>query len=390
MASRKKPAAAPESAAQPAAAAASAPAPERQLLNLFDYEALARERMAPASWEYVSGAAADEITLRWNREAFDRVALAPRVLTDVSKLDTRVTLFGHELAFPILLAPCGFQRLVHPEGEVATARGAGAAQALLVMSSAATTAVEDIAKAATGPLWFQLYVQRDRGFTRELVGRAEQAGAKALVLTVDTPVIGARNREARSGFCLPPGMELPNLKGAYGKENATPHRSLGDGIYSEALDPALTWKDLDWLLKLAKAPVLLKGILSPGDAERAAGAGAAGIIVSNHGGRNLDTAPASLDALPRVVERAGDEMAVLMDGGIRRGTDVLKALALGARAVLIGRPYLYGLGVAGAEGVTRVVNLLRQEFEMAMALTGRTRLKEIDRSVLWKAAPAEE
>jgi 4-hydroxymandelate oxidase len=282
----------------------------RQLLNLADYEARARERMAPASWEYVSGAAADEITLRWNREAFDRVALMPRVLVDVSRLDTRVTLLGHELPFPILLAPTGFQRLVHREGEVGVARGAGTARALLVMSSAASTAVEDIAKAASGPLWFQLYVQRDRGFTRELVARAQQAGAQALVLSVDTPVIGARNREARSGFCLPPGMELPNLKGAYGKENATPHRSLGDGIYSEALDPTLTWKDLDWLLGVTKAPVLVKGILSPGDAERAAGAGVAGIIVSNHGGRNLDTTPASLDALPRVVERAGDEMVV--------------------------------------------------------------------------------
>jgi len=346
--------------------------------------------MAPAAREYVTGAAADEITLRWNREAFERVALLPRVLMDVSKLDTRVTLLHQELPYPILLAPCGFQRAMHPEGEVATARGAGAAKALLVMSSAATTSVEEIAKAATGPLWFQLYVQRDRGFTRELVARAEQAGARALVLTVDTPVIGARNREARSGFCLPPGMELPNLKGSYGKNNATPHRSLGDGIYSEALDPTLTWKDLDWLLGVAKAPVLLKGILAPGDAERAAGAGVAGVIVSNHGGRNLDTAAATLDVLPQVVKRVGEQMPVLVDGGIRRGTDVLKALALGARAVLIGRPYLYGLGVAGAEGVTRVLNILRQEFEMAMALTGRTRIKEIDRSLLWKSSPVEE
>lgn len=358
----------------------------RQLLNLADYEARARERMAPASYEYVSGAAADEITLRWNREAFDRVALLPRVLVDVSKLDTRVTLLGHELPFPILLAPTGFQRLVHREGEVGVARGAGAARALLVMSSAATTAVEHIAKAASGPLWFQLYVQRDRGFTRELVARAQQAGAQALVLSVDTPVIGVRNREARSGFRLPPGMDLPNLRGAYDKKDSTPHHSMGDGIYSAALDPTVTWKELEWLLKVAKVPVVVKGILNPEDAERAAKAGAAGIIVSNHGGRNLDTAPASLDALPRVVERAGDRMAVLMDGGVRRGTDVLKALALGARAVLIGRPYLYGLGVAGAEGVSRVVNLLRQEFEMAMALTGRTRLQEIDGSVLWQGS----
>jgi 4-hydroxymandelate oxidase len=374
----------PEPPRNPAEAIASAAAPARQLLNLFDYEAEARERMAPTAWEYVSGAAADEITLRWNREAFDRLALAPKVLVDVSKLDTRVTLLGHELPFPILLAPCGFQRLVHPEGEEGVARGAGAAGALLVMSSAATTAVEDIAKAASGPLWFQLYVQRDRGFTQELVARAVAAGAQALVLTVDTPVIGARNREARSGFSLPPGMELPNLKGSYGKDNTTPHRSLGDGIYSEALDPTLTWKDLDWLLKVAQAPVVLKGILAPGDGERAAGAGVAGIIVSNHGGRNLDTAAATLEVLPQVVKRVGEQLPVLVDGGIRRGTDVLKALALGARAVLIGRPYLYGLGVAGAEGVTRVVKLLRQEFEMAMALAGRTRLREIDRSALWK------
>jgi 4-hydroxymandelate oxidase len=385
----KKPKTMAEPSGKPAAVA-SAPSADRQLLNLADYEALARERMQPAAYEYVSGAAADEITLRWNREAYDRVELMPRVLMDVSKLDTRVSLLNHELPFPILLAPCGFQRLVHPEGEEAVARGAGAAQALLVMSSAATTAVEDITKAATGPLWFQLYVQRDRGFTRELVKRAEQAGAKALVLTVDTPVIGPRNREARSGFSLPPGMELPNLKGAYAKENATPHRSMGDGIYSEALDPTLTWKDLDWLLSVAKVPVVLKGILAPGDAERAAGAGVAGVIVSNHGGRNLDTAAATLDVLPQVVKRVGEQLPVLVDGGIRRGTDVLKALALGARAVLIGRPYLYGLGVAGAEGVTRVVNILRQEFEMAMALTGRTRLREIDRSLLWKSSPVEE
>jgi len=385
----KKPKTVVEPSGKPAAVA-SAPSAERQLLNLADYEAVARERMAPPSWEYVSGAAADEITLRWNREAFDRVELMPRVLMDVSKLDTRLTLLDQELPFPILLAPTGFQRLVHPDGEIAAVQGAGAAKAVLVMSSAATTSVEEMAKAATGPLWFQLYVQRDRGFTRDLVQRAEQAGARALVLTVDTPVIGPRNREARSGFSLPPGMELPNLKGAYGKENATPHRSMGDGIYSEALDPTLTWKDLDWLLKVAKAPVLLKGILAPGDAERAAGAGVAGVIVSNHGGRNLDTAAATLDVLPQVVKRVGEQLPVLVDGGIRRGTDVLKALALGAKAVLIGRPYLYGLGVAGAQGVTRVVEILRQEFEMAMALTGRTRLKEIDRSLLWKATPSEE
>jgi 4-hydroxymandelate oxidase len=360
------------------------------LLNLFDFERAAGACMTPEVQAYIAGGAADEITLRWNREALDRIALRPRVLVDVSKIDTRLKLLGEDLPHPILLAPAASHRIVHAEGELATARGAAAAQAVLIVSSAATTSFEDIARvarppsAAAVPLWFQLYAQKDRGFTRALVERVVAHGCRALCLTVDTPVIGIRDREVRGGFALPPGLEHPNLKGSFPAGLRAEHRPTDPmGIYSPALDASLTWKDLGWLNSLAKVPLLVKGVLDPEDAARAVAEGADGIIVSNHGGRNLDTALATADALPEIVEKVGGHIPVLVDGGIRRGTDVLKLLALGASAVLIGRPYLYGLAVGGAEGVARVVQLLRRELEMAMALTGRTSLGAIDRTVLF-------
>jgi 4-hydroxymandelate oxidase len=337
------------------------------------------------AWEYISGGAGDEVTLRWNRESYDRVKLRPRILVDVSRLDTRIKLFGRELPHPILLAPAAYQRMIHSEGELATAKGAGATGTTMVVSTMATTSVEEIASAATRPLWFQLYVQPDRTFTRDLVQRAEAAGCRALVVTVDTPVVGLRNREMRIKFTLPPGMDRPNLKGL--KTSSTSHLPPENEIYSAVLDPKLTWKEIETLRSYACVPVLLKGVLNPDDAERAVQSGVAGIIVSNHGARNLDTLPATIDVLPEVAARVAGRFPVLVDGGIRRGTDVLKALALGANAVLIGRPYLYGLGVAGAEGVARVISILRREFEMAMALTGRTNIAGIDPSVLWSDGP---
>ena len=347
---------------------------------LADFEPLAKAKMPTMGWEYINGGAADELTLRWNKEAFQRIRLKPHVLVDVSKLDTRVTLFGKDHAFPILLAPTAAQKLTHPEGELATARGAGAAGAATVLSSFSNTSLEDVAAVAKTPLWFQLYAQTDHGFTRDLVQRAEAAGYQALCLTVDTPIAGARNRETRANVKL---SALPNLKGlkGFGSEGTVRTGSLD--IFSSVLDAALSWKDVEWLRSFAKIPLLVKGVLNPDDADRAVKAGVAGIMVSNHGGRNLDTVPATIDALPQVAEKVAGRVPVLVDGGIRRGTDVLKGLALGANAVLIGRPYLYGLGAEGEAGVAKVVGILQREFAMAMVLTGRTNIASIDRSVIW-------
>ena len=354
-------------------------------VSLSDFESLARERVPRMAFEYISGGAADEITLRWNRESFDRIRLRPKILVDVSNLDTRLTLFGQELPFPILLAPTAYHRLVHPEGEIATVRGAALAGATLIASMLATTTIEEMAKAATRPLWFQTYILKDRGFTRDLVQRAEDAGCKAICVTVDSPVVGARNRDQRANFALPPEMGRANLKGLM-RPGGNLRPPEGD-IYTPILDASLTWKEIDWLRSFARVPTLLKGVLNPDDAEQAVKVGASGIIVSNHGARNLDTVPATIDILSEVTERVAGRIPVLMDSGVRRGTDVLKALALGATAVLIGRPYLYGLGVAGQEGVRRVVNILQTEFRIAMALAGRPSLRSIDRSTLWLNRP---
>lgn len=332
---------------------------------LSDFEPLAKAKMQSMAWEFLNAGAGDEITVQWNKEAYRRIRLKPRVLVDVSQVDTRVTLFGQEHAFPILLAPVAAQKLVHPDGELGAARGAAAAHAVMVLSSYSSTSLEDIAAAAKIPLWLQFYAQTDHGATRELVQRAQAAGYRALCMTVDMPVSGARNREARAKVKLPP----------------LPAGSLN--ILGSKLDPAVSWKDVEWLGLITKIPLLLKGVLNPDDADRAVKSGVAGIIVSNHGGRNFDTVPATIDALPLVVEKVASRVPVLVDGGIRRGTDVLKALAFGANAVLIGRPYLYGLGAEGEAGVTKVLNILQHEFRVAMALTGRTNVANIDRSAIW-------
>jgi 4-hydroxymandelate oxidase len=351
------------------------------VLTLADYEPLAKRRMSHMAYEYVVGGGGDEITLRENHLAFDRIRLQPRILHDVSSLDLRLTLFGQPLEHPILLAPTAYHRIVHPEGELGTVQGAVAARTTLVASSFATTSIEDMGAAAKGgSLWFQLYVNRDRGFTRDLVQRAESAGCRALCVTVDSPTTAFRYREARVRFALPPGIERSNLKSLA----ASPvHRTTEGSIYNAVLDPTLTWQDIEWLRGLSRLPVLIKGVLNPDDAAKGADAGV-GIIVSNHGSRNLDTLPATIDALPRVADAVKGRVPILMDGGVRRGTDVLKALGSGAAAVLIGRPYLYGLAVDGASGVTRVVQILRRELELAMAMTGRRSLAEIDRTVVWR------
>jgi 4-hydroxymandelate oxidase len=337
-----------------------------EFINLFDFEKMAEEKMTKMVYGYVAGGAADEITLRWNRQAFDALKINPHVLNDVSKLDTTVTLFGQKLSYPVLIAPTAFHKMMHPEGELATAKGAGKAKTIYVVSSFTTTALEEIKTVATEPLWFQLYVRDDKVFTKNLVQKAESLGCKALCITVDTPVGGPRNREARVKFDLPDGLHAPYTNGSFDQKLP------------------LTWKEMEWLISFAKVPVLLKGILNADDAETAIKIGASGIIVSNHGGRNLDTAPATIEALPRIAERVNKRIPILMDGGIRRGTDILKAIAYGAKAVLVGRPICYGLASAGAEGVAKTLEILKTEFEMAMALTGRSTIARIDRALIWK------
>ena len=349
-------------------------------VNLHEYEPLARARLSDMAWDYLAGGSGDERTLAWNRERLDAVRLWPRVLRDVSRIDTRVSLLGTDLAHPVLLAPTGFQRLFHPEGELATARGAAAAGALYVLSTAATTSLEDIAAVASGPLWFQMYVQRDRGFTREIVRRAEAAGCRALVLTVDTPVLGARDRDHRNRLELPPGLELANLRGLAAREAGGP--TFVHGTANPFLDPSLTWDALSWLVGETRMPVIVKGVLRADDAVRAVERGVAAIAVSNHGGRNLDTVPAAVDALPAIARAVAGRVPLLMDGGVRRGVDVVKALALGASAVMIGRPYLWALATAGAEGVERAVRMLVDELEMAMAQCGAASLAEISRDLV--------
>lgn len=359
----------------------SPPAPAAPV-DVADYGRLAPSRMSTMAWEYVSGGAADEVTLGWNEEAYRKIRLRPDFLVDVSKIDTRVTLFGQEMPFPLLLAPAAYQKLLHPDGELATVKGAGLAGATMVLSTTSTVSIEDTAGAASQPLWFQLYVQPDREITRSLVQRAEAAGCRALVITIDSPVLGPRYRETRSKFTLPAGLERANLRGLKSATGA--QRASGGTIYSAVQDPTVTWKDLEWLRSLTSMPVLLKGIMNPDDAARAVAAGVQGIIVSNHGARNVDTVPAAIEVLPSVAGRVAGRIPVLVDGGVRRGTDILKAVALGATAVLIGRPYLYGLAVGGAEGVAHVINILRRELEMAMASTGRPALAAINSSVIWR------
>lgn len=356
------------------------PALPAGVVTLSDHEQHAHGVMDDATWAYLFGAAADELTFARNIDAWQALELLPRVLKPLAGGHTRVELLGRTLTHPILVAPMAYQRLAHPDGEHATALAAAAQGAGLVFSTQASAPLDEIAtaflpQAGRGPLWFQLYLQPDRGFTEELVKRAESAGYEALVLTVDAPVQGARDRERRAGFRLPADLSAVNLAGL----RNPPPRALEAGqsaLFDDLLTHAPGWDDVAWLRSITRLPVLLKGILHPHDARQAITCGAAGLIVSNHGGRTLDTAIATAAALPLVAQAVQGDVPVLVDGGIRRGTDVLKAIGLGAQAVLVGRPVLHGLANAGATGVAHVLRLLRDELEIAMALTGCRTLAE--------------
>jgi len=354
--------------------------------NLLELEDMARAKVPRAIFDYIAGGAEDEVTLRRNREAFGRWALRPRVLRDVRKRDTKTVLLGERVSMPVCVAPTSFHALVHPEGEVATARGSAAAETILIASTVSTKPLEEIAAAADAPRWFQLYVYKDRAVTEELVNRAVKAGYKALCLTADTPVLGRRERDERNAFTLPPGFGIANLKPA--GLDGMPEVEQGSAFaqyVTDLLDSSLTWDDVDWLKSISPLPLVVKGIMTAEDAVLAVDHGIAGIVVSNHGGRQLDSTLGSLDALPEVVAAVRGRIEVYLDGGIRRGTDVLKALALGAKAVFVGRPVLWGLALGGADGVRAVLDELRTELDTAMALAGCATLKDIESSLVLRA-----
>ncbi|WP_033213448.1 alpha-hydroxy acid oxidase [Kitasatospora phosalacinea] len=357
-------------------------------LELPDFERAARARLPAGTWDFAQGGSGAERTLAANRAQFAHCRLRPRILVDVSATDQRLTLLGSPLSTPVGIAPMAYHQLFHPEGETATARAAGRAGALMVAGIFASRTLESIAEAATGPLWLQLYWLRRRDALAAVVERAEAAGYRALVLTVDAPRIGRRLRDARNGFAIPAHVRAVNLDPAL---MAASHRadegSSGPADHArEQFDPTLTWADLAWLRERSSLPIVLKGILTAEDTRLAAEHGVDAVVVSNHGGRQLDGALATLAALPEVAAAAPPNLPVLLDGGVRTGTDVALAIALGARAVLIGRPVLWGLAVDGEDGVARVLDLLKAELDDTMALLGRPRLADLDRTAV-AAAP---
>ncbi|MEX1022919.1 MAG: alpha-hydroxy acid oxidase [Dehalococcoidia bacterium] len=347
-------------------------------INLAEFEALARERLSPLAWDYYASGALDEITLRDNREAFERLAIRYHVLAGTAERDLSTQVLGQTHDLPLLIAPTAFARLAHDGGESAVARAAAAEGVTQVLSTLSTISLEDVAKAAPGgSRWFQLYVFKDRGLTADLVRRAEASGYEAIVMTVDAPLLGRRERDARNRFALPEGLSAANLAANLGRVASDGTDSGLFQFFASVLDPGLTWDDVEWLASLTTLPILVKGVVRGDDAERAVERGVGGVIVSNHGGRQLDTAVSSIDALPEVAEAVDGRAAVLLDGGVRRGTDIVKALALGASAVLIGRPVLWGLAVDGEDGVRRVLQILREEFDLAMALCGASNVGEL-------------
>lgn len=350
--------------------------------RLIDLKELARGRMESGAFDYYAGAAEDERTLAANRADFDRVEFRPRVLVDVSEIDTSIDLLGIRLPSPICIAPTAFQKLAHSDGEIATAAAAARRGHLMLASTMATTTVEDIAKQA-GPLWLQLYVFKDRAISERLVRRAEAAGCTGICLTVDTPIQGKRERDARNRFRLPDGLSVANFEGSIqGDLIGTGGGSALDNFIHSQFDPSISWKDVAWLRSLTELPLILKGVAHPEDARIAVEEGVHGIVVSNHGGRQLDGAQSTIAALPDVVGAVQGRLPVLIDGGIRRGRHAAAALALGASAVLLGRPILWGLAAAGRAGVGHVLDVMDDELRRTMGLLGVTRVSDLSPDVL--------
>jgi 4-hydroxymandelate oxidase len=350
--------------------------------NVADYERMARESLSAGAYGYFAGGSGDEQTLRENVAAYSRWRLRPRALVDVSDPTTATSVLGTEISMPLLVAPVAFQRMAHPDGEPGMARAAAAAGTIMVLSTLATATPAEVALAAPdAPRWFQLYCFRDRGVTRALIDQAEEAGCTAIALTVDAPRLGRRERDLRTGFVIPADVTVPSFAAAAGRATAgTPADMFA------LMDPSVGWDDLEELASGSSLPIVVKGILTAEDAALACEHGAAGVVVSNHGGRQLDGAAATIEALPEVVDAVEGRLEVLIDGGIRRGADVVKALALGARAVLAGRAPLWGLAARGEQGAREVLELLREEIELTQVLVGCASPADVGRAHVARAA----
>lgn len=375
----------------------------QSLASIEDVRLAARARLPRMVFDFIEGGAEDEVTVAANRSGFSDLHLRPRVLTGTGTRDLATTVVGQRIAMPAIMSPAGLLRLAHADGEVAAARAAERAGTVFTLSTGSSCTIEEVAEASQGPRWFQLYLWRDREVVGGLIERARRAGYTALVLTVDVPVVGQRERDLRNGMTLPPRPTMRNvidivrrphwvsgyLRGAPLTFANFTEIGLGDSasalgafVNREMIDAGQSWADLEWLRTQWDGPLLIKGIVAPEDAHRAVDLGADGIIVSNHGGRQLDAMVGAVAALPDIVDAVGDRVDIILDGGIRRGTDIVKALALGARAVMIGRPYVYGLGAAGATGALRVMDILREELDRALTLVGCARAADLDGSYL--------
>lgn len=350
-------------------------------VKLDDFEPVAQAILPKAIFDYIAGGSEDEATLRGNREAFARYRFRFKVLASADKPDLASELIGHRFRMPVHLAPTAIHTMAHPEGEAASYQAASDAGVAFCLSTLSSRSIEEVAAAATGVRWFQLYMHPERAISASFVERAVDAGYGAILLTVDLPLAGRRERDIRNEFSLPDGVSYANLGGRRRRSTTAGLDPFAQDVNAQT-HPGLSWSDLEWLVNKSSLPVIVKGIVRADDAVHAVEAGARGILVSNHGGRQLDYAVASLEALPEVVEAVGNRVPVLMDGGVRRGTDVLKALCLGASGVLIGRPYLYALAVGGADGVRTMLTMLRDEIEVSMTLLGVKALGELSRDLL--------
>ncbi|KAL4625293.1 hypothetical protein ACB092_05G015200 [Castanea dentata] len=368
-------------------------------VNVNEFQELARQALPKMYYDFFSGGAEDQHTLKENVEAFRRITFRPRMLVDVSRIDFSTTVLGYNISAPIMIAPSGLHKLAHPEGEIATARAAAASNTIMVLSSVSSCTIEEVASSCNAIRFFQIYVCKNRDISAQLVQRAERNGYKAIVLTVDVPRPGRREADIKNKMIVPP---LKNIEGLVSTEVDNDEGSILEGFSKEALDASLCWscftdtdfsircfswcfynvkvEDIGWLRSITNLPILIKGVLTREDAIKATEVGVAGIVVSNHGGRQLDYTPATITVLEEVVHAVGGKVPVFLDGGVRRGTDVFKALALGAQAVLIGRPVVYGLAAKGEYGVRKVIHMLKDELELTMALSGCPSMKDITRS----------